>query len=36
MGRAYQSPPYRYTRRFEKRDGRWQLVGVDIFRDGGR
>jgi len=31
-GREYVSPPYRYLRKFEKRDGRWQLVGVEIFR----
>lgn len=34
MGREYLSPPYRYVRRFERRDGRWQVVGVEIFRGG--
>ena len=33
-GREYLSPPYRYVRRFEKRDGRWQVVSVEIFRGG--
>jgi ketosteroid isomerase-like protein len=33
-GRPYLSPPYRYIRRFEKRDGRWQVVSVEIFRGG--
>lgn len=33
-GRQYQSPPYSYTRWFEKRDGRWQVVKVEIFRGG--
>lgn len=33
-GREYLSPPYRYTRRFERRDGRWQVVSVEIFRAG--
>lgn len=36
MGREYTSPPYRYTRRFERRDGRWQLVGVRVFKGCGR
>ena len=35
-GREYTSPPYRYTRRFEKRDGRWQLVGVEVSKGCGR
>lgn len=34
MGREFTSPPYRYVRRFEKRDGRWQLVSVEFFRRG--
>ncbi|MCA1613378.1 MAG: nuclear transport factor 2 family protein [Acidobacteria bacterium] len=25
-GREFQSPPYEYTRRLTKRDGRWQIV----------
>ena len=33
-GREFSSPPYRFTRKFEKRDGRWQLVSVEIFRFG--
>ena len=33
-GRDFSSPPYRFTRKFEKRDGRWQLVSVEIFRFG--
>lgn len=33
-GREFSSPPYRFTRRFEKRDGRWQLVAVEIYRLG--
>lgn len=32
MGREFTSPPYRYVRRFERRDGGWQVVGVEIFR----
>jgi hypothetical protein len=27
---------YRYTRRFERRDGHWQVVGVDTSRGCGR
>lgn len=34
-GQDYTSPPYRYTRRFERRDGRWQVVGVETSRDCG-
>lgn len=34
-GREYTGSPYRYTRRFEKRDGRWQLVGVEVFKGCG-
>jgi len=33
-GRDFSSPPYRFIRKFEKRDGRWQLVSVEIFRLG--
>jgi ketosteroid isomerase-like protein len=32
-GREFKTPPYRYTRRFEKRDGRWQIVSVQFGRD---
>lgn len=32
-GREFKSPPYRYTRRFEKRQGRWQIVSVQFGRD---
>lgn len=32
MGREFASPPYYYSRKFEKRDGRWQVVSVEIFR----
>lgn len=32
MGHEFTSPPYRYVRKFEKRGGRWQVVGVEIFR----
>jgi Domain of unknown function (DUF4440) len=28
-GREYTSPPYHYTRRFERRNGRWQVVSVE-------
>lgn len=35
-GREYTSPLYRYTRSFERRDGRWQLVRVKVFRGRGR
>lgn len=31
-GRAFSSPPYSFTRRFERRDGRWQVVSVEVFR----
>jgi ketosteroid isomerase-like protein len=34
-GQEYASPPYRYTRRFERRDGRWQVVGVETSRGCG-
>ncbi|HEY6188354.1 MAG TPA: nuclear transport factor 2 family protein [Pyrinomonadaceae bacterium] len=29
----FTSPPYRYARRYEKRDGRWQIVSVQFSRD---
>jgi hypothetical protein len=35
-GQEYKSPPYRYTRRFERRDGRWQVVGVETSRGCGQ
>ena len=35
-GREFTSPSYGYTRRFEKRDGRWQVVSVQIYRSGWR
>jgi ketosteroid isomerase-like protein len=28
--REFQSPPYRFTRRYEKRQGRWQIVSVQF------
>jgi hypothetical protein len=31
-GQEYSSPPYRYIRRFERRDGRWQVVSVETSR----
>jgi len=34
-GREYTSPSYRYVRRFERRDGRWQVVGVETSRGCG-
>jgi ketosteroid isomerase-like protein len=34
-GREYTGPPYRYVRRFERRDGRWQVVGVETSRGRG-
>ncbi len=34
-GQEYTSPPYRYTRRFERHDGRWQVVGVETSRGCG-
>jgi ketosteroid isomerase-like protein len=34
-GQEYTSAPYRYTRRFERRDGRWQVVGVETSRGCG-
>lgn len=33
-GREFSSPPYRFTRRFERREGRWQLVAVEVYRVG--
>jgi ketosteroid isomerase-like protein len=30
--REFRSPPYRYTRRYEKRQGRWQIVSVQFSR----
>ena len=35
-GREATEHSYRYTRRFERRNGRWQVVGVEIFRGCGR
>jgi len=35
-GREYTSPPYHYVRRFERRDGRWQVVGVETSGGFGR
>lgn len=32
-GREFKTPPYRYTRRYEKRQGRWQIVSVQFGRD---
>jgi ketosteroid isomerase-like protein len=29
----FMSPPYRYTRRYEKRQGRWQIVSVQFGQD---
>jgi hypothetical protein len=34
-GREATSNSYRYTRRFERRDGRWQVVGVETYRTCG-
>lgn len=31
-GEEYTSPQYRFTRQYEKRDGRWQIVSVRIRR----
>ena len=31
-GRDFTSPPYGFTRRFERRDGRWQVVSVEVSR----
>ena len=28
--REFRSPPYRFTRRYEKRQGRWQIVSVEF------
>lgn len=33
-GRAFSSLPYRFTRKFEWRDGRWQLISVEVYRVG--
>ncbi len=33
-GQDFSSQPYRFTRRFERRDGRWQLISVEVFRAG--
>jgi ketosteroid isomerase-like protein len=33
-GRGFISPPYRFTRVYEKRGGDWQLVNVHIFHIG--
>jgi hypothetical protein len=35
-GREATSTSYRYTRSFERRDGRWQVVGVTTYRGCGR
>ena len=35
-GDDFASPPYGYTRRFERRGGRWQVIGVEIYRGGWR
>lgn len=35
-GRDYTSPLYHYTRRFERRDGRWQVVSVQTSGGCGR
>lgn len=29
----FMSPPYRFARRYEKREGRWQIVSVQFSRD---
>lgn len=29
-GRAFDIPPYDFTRRYEKRDGRWQIVSCEF------
>ena len=31
-GREYASPPYLFTRNFVRRDGRWQVVSVQVAR----
>ena len=36
QGRESTTYPYGYTRRFERRDGRWQVVGVEVYRACGR
>lgn len=33
-GREFSSPPYRFTRRFVMREGRWQLTTVEVYRVG--
>jgi Domain of unknown function (DUF4440) len=35
-GQEYTSPPYHYVRRFERREGRWQVVSVETSRGCGR
>ncbi|MGH9900510.1 MAG: nuclear transport factor 2 family protein [Pyrinomonadaceae bacterium] len=35
-GREFTSPPYSFTRRYEKRQGRWQIISVRIGRIGWR
>jgi hypothetical protein len=30
--REYASPPYLFTRNFERREGRWQVVSVVVAR----
>jgi hypothetical protein len=35
-GREYTSPPYHYVRRFERREGRWQVVSVETSGGCGR
>jgi ketosteroid isomerase-like protein len=32
-GRVFRTPPYRFMRRYEKRQGRWQIVSVQFGRD---
>ena len=34
-GREATNNSYRYTRRFERRGGRWQVVGVETYRECG-
>lgn len=36
LGREFGSRPYGYVRRFERRGGRWQLVGVEVYGGGRR
>jgi ketosteroid isomerase-like protein len=33
VDQEFQSPPYRFARRYEKREGRWQIVSVQFSRD---